>query len=159
METHIFKFIFLCLILLGLYDIYPSVGYKLLKSAVKTNEINQVDFFLKMGVPANPNDDVKKWYFETSLQESLLHEAVKNNNLKTMKLLIDKGANVNSCCCSCIAPLHLAILGKNEQVTKLLLKSGASINLRYDAFLTPLQLAKKYSTPEIVQLVKSYEND
>jgi ankyrin repeat protein len=140
----------------GLYQIAPAAGYSFLQHSIKTNNTYYVDFLLKLGVPANPNDDIKKFYFEASLQDSLLHNAVTNGNLDIIKLLINNGADINACCCSCTAPLHLAILNKDEQITKLLLESGASTDLRYDLTLTPLQLANKFSTPKIAMLVSYY---
>ncbi|XP_013411085.1 ankyrin repeat domain-containing protein 17 [Lingula anatina] len=72
-----------------------------------------------------------------------LHEAVRNNYLSIVKLLIERGADVNAIDHGGYTPLHHAACNKNRsEVIKMLKDSGANINA-YDGQLrsTPLALA------------------
>lgn len=151
----IIKILVLCILSFGIYSLYPVLAYRMLQSAVKTQNTDTVAFLLKIGVAPDPDESVKKWYFEASLQNHPLHYAAKHGNFKIAQLLIENSAKIDACCCSCITPLHVAIIEKNENIVKLLLEAGASTNLFYDTQFPAKELARKYSTPEIRQLIES----
>lgn len=148
------KLAFLSILLVGVYSASPALGYRFLQSAVEIESTEIVKLLLNIGVSPYPDNRVKEWYFEATLQDHPLHFASKNGNYKMAQLLINHGAKVDACCCSCITPLHLAIIGKRKNIVKLLLKSGASTTLNYDTQYSAKELAQKFSTPEIMQLVE-----
>ena len=50
-------------------------------------------------------------------------------NLKTIKLLVKSGANVNAFDINGIYPLHVAINRKNDEICDYLINEGALINV------------------------------
>ncbi|MFW5440514.1 MAG: ankyrin repeat domain-containing protein [Methylophilaceae bacterium] len=156
MMKRVIKIIFILFVLYGVYSCFPAFGYRLLQNAVKNDNIKQVEYLMKIGIPAYPTTRVKDFSFEATLEHSPLFSASQNGNLKIVGLLIRSGAKIDACCCSCVTPLHIAIIKKNKGVVQLLLEAGASTNLRFDMSYTALELAKKKSTLEIVDLIKLY---
>ncbi|EAT48858.1 AAEL000113-PA [Aedes aegypti] len=61
--------------------------------------------------------------------ETFLYQAVRNNNLEVIDLLLEFGANVNlGVPSNSETPLHLAIYNKNIKIARHLLEHGADIN-------------------------------
>lgn len=60
---------------------------------------------------------------------SLLHNAIKYNNVSTIKFLISKGCNLNSVSNTFGAPINMAVTTENMEIIKLLVESGANLNL------------------------------
>ncbi len=70
---------------------------------------------------------------------TVLHYAV---DAKTVRLLVEKGANVNAADVRGHTALHLAIMEKRLEVVRELIKSGADVNAEeYGNKCTPLHLA------------------
>ncbi|MFP3023196.1 MAG: ankyrin repeat domain-containing protein, partial [Wolbachia sp.] len=68
-----------------------------------------------------------------------LHYAVE---AKTVKLLVEKGANVNAADVEGYTALHLAVTEKHLETVRELIKSGANVNAEeYENKCTPLHLA------------------
>ena len=80
--------------------------------------------------------------------------AILLNNIEIVKLLIQKGANINlSCGAENYTPLLIAINEGHEDIIKLLIKEKVNINIRGGLGLyTPLELAE-ISFPKIKQLL------
>lgn len=57
-----------------------------------------------------------------------LIEAVKNNNVEELKLLIEKGADVNAVTISGETALMMATKKNNKEIAELLIKAGAKQN-------------------------------
>lgn len=76
-----------------------------------------------------------------------LLDAVKENQFEKAKLLIEKGANVNSKDKYGDTPLHAAILQGNIEIAKLLLKNGADINAKDNSGFTVMH---NCHSPEVV---------
>ncbi|MBC6686719.1 ankyrin repeat domain-containing protein [Wolbachia pipientis] len=85
---------------------------------------------------------------------TVLHYAV---DAKTVRLLVEKGANVNAADVKGHTALHLAIMEKRLEVVRELIKSGADVNAEeYGNKCTPLHLACMVGEKEIVEeLVKA----
>jgi ankyrin repeat protein len=150
------KITFIFLVIYGVYSCFPAFGYRLLQNAVKNDNTKQVEYLVKIGVPTYPTPKVKAFGFEATLENTPLFNASQNGNLKIVGLLINSGAKIDECCCSCVTPLHIAVIKKNKEVVLLLLEAGASTSLRFDMSYAALELAQKKSTPEIVSLIKLY---
>ncbi|XP_055634529.1 putative ankyrin repeat protein RF_0580 [Toxorhynchites rutilus septentrionalis] len=62
-------------------------------------------------------------------EETLLYQAVKNNNLEVIDLLFEFGADVNlGIPCNGETPLHLAVYNKNIKIARHLIEHGAHVN-------------------------------
>ncbi|WP_143688786.1 ankyrin repeat domain-containing protein [Wolbachia endosymbiont of Laodelphax striatellus] len=80
---------------------------------------------------------------------TVLHYAV---DAKTVRLLVEKGANVNAADVRGHTALHLAITEKRLEIVRELIKSGADINAEeYGNKCTPLHLACMVGKMEIVK--------
>ncbi|AGJ98555.1 Ankyrin repeat domain protein [Wolbachia endosymbiont of Drosophila simulans wNo] len=86
--------------------------------------------------------------------EKELHYAV---DAKTVKLLVEKGANVNAADARGYTALHLAVTEKRLETVRELIKSGGNVNAEeYGSKCTPLHLACMIGEKEIVkELVKA----
>ncbi|WP_395460187.1 ankyrin repeat domain-containing protein [Wolbachia endosymbiont (group B) of Myelois circumvoluta] len=83
-----------------------------------------------------------------------LHYAV---DAKTVRLLVEKGANVNAKDVEGYTALHLAVTEKRLEIVRELIKSGAEVNAEeYGNKCIPLHLACMVGEKEIVEeLVKA----
>lgn len=83
-----------------------------------------------------------------------LHYAV---DAKTVRLLVEKGANVNAKDVEGYTALHLAVTEKRLEIVRELIKSGGNVNAEeYGNKCTPLHLACMIGEKEIVkELVKA----
>uniref|UniRef100_A0A3B0IWF8 Uncharacterized protein n=1 Tax=Wolbachia endosymbiont of Aleurodicus dispersus TaxID=1288877 RepID=A0A3B0IWF8_9RICK len=78
-----------------------------------------------------------------------LHYAV---DAKTVRLLIEKGVNVNAADVKGYTALHLAVTEKRLEIVRELIKSGANVNAEeYGSKCTPLHLACMMGKVEIVK--------
>ncbi|NPB03405.1 MAG: hypothetical protein GXO39_03195 [Thermotogae bacterium] len=73
--------------------------------------------------------------------KTLLHFAAYGGDLKQMKYLVEKGADINAKDRLGRAPLHEAALRGHLPVMKYLIEKGADVNAKYDLGHTPLHLA------------------
>lgn len=96
----------------------------------------------------------KSIYERDKRGRTVLHYAV---DAKTVRLLVEKGANVNAADVEGHTALHLAITEKRLEVVRELIKSGADVNAEeYGNKCTPLHLACMVGEKEIVEeLVKA----
>ncbi|MBV2145482.1 MAG: ankyrin repeat domain-containing protein [Wolbachia endosymbiont of Pissodes strobi] len=96
----------------------------------------------------------KNIYERDENERTVLHYAV---DAKTVKLLVEKGANVNAADARGYTALHLAVTEKRLENVKELIRSGADINAEeYESKCTPLHLACMVGKVEIVEeLVKA----
>ncbi|XP_046383814.1 ankyrin-3-like [Ischnura elegans] len=102
-------------------------GYSLLLEALKCKRLGVAKFLLakdcSVNYPKSPHVGIT----------TPLHVAVALGSFEVVKILLDRGARVNSSDEKGDTPLHVAARRKNLEVIKLLVESGAHINeLNYD---------------------------
>jgi ankyrin repeat protein len=80
-----------------------------------------------------------------------LHKAAKEGNLKLVKELVSKGADVNAKDKYGRTPLHYAAKEGHLDVVKFLVSKGADVNAKDEKGNTPLDAA----TPEVAEYLRS----
>ena len=83
---------------------------------------------------------------------SVIHSAVRNNQLSMVRLLIDFGVNVNEMLEHLMTPMHVAARFSCGTVTKLLLENGADPNTASE-WGAPLVVAAHYNNIEVAQML------
>ena len=78
-------------------------------------------------------------------------------NLDLVRLLIDKGAEVNTDPDAGESPLHCAVTSTHLEAVQLLVEKGADPTVVNDDGRTPLQLAHRLEEPQIAKVLKEYE--
>lgn len=78
--------------------------------------------------------------------QQLLIEAA-GGSIKTMKLLLKAGADINTTDASGCTPLHLAYKANRSRAIKFLIRNGADVTLRDQAGHTPEEYAPKQESP------------
>ncbi len=96
----------------------------------------------------------KNIYARDENGRTALHYAI---DAKTVRLLVEKGVNVNAADVGRYTALHLAVIEKRLKTVRELIKSGGNINAEeYGSKSTPLHLACMVGEKEIVEeLVKA----
>jgi len=89
---------------------------------------------------------------EKSLQDSLF-EAVRNDDLNSVKKAISEGANVNARDSEEMTPLHLATIFENKEIVNELLNHQADPNAKNETGNTPLHFAAEASNLELLKLL------
>ncbi|HEY0312916.1 MAG TPA: ankyrin repeat domain-containing protein [Allosphingosinicella sp.] len=87
--------------------------------------------------------------------ESLLHDAVANNQEAMARFLLVRGADVNALDKSRLAPLHIAAQNGNVPIIRLLVAHGAHLNARDARGWTPLDRAMKWHHAEAAEALRS----
>ncbi|XP_051172785.1 putative ankyrin repeat protein RF_0381 [Leptopilina boulardi] len=84
----------------------------------------------------------------------LICEALNNDNMQVVKLLLQNGANVNVTRNSTEnSPLHLAIIKNNIEILQLLLEKNVRLNVVNKEKKTPLHIAIDQQNEEFVKLL------
>lgn len=84
-----------------------------------------------------------------------LHNAASNGHEEVARLVLQHGADVNIKDRAGATPVCLAAWGGHLQVVRLLLDRKADLSIRRDGE-TPLFYAKKFGTPEVVELLTKH---
>jgi len=98
----------------------------------------------------------------TGTNWTILHSAIENNNLDCVKLIIERGANVELKLNCSMTPLEHAIdiaIDYNNTGGKVGEESVAIIAIILDAGANPntgLEIAKRYKNEKIISLLNSY---
>lgn len=89
-----------------------------------------------------------------------LMEAARKGRLEVVKLLIEKGANINAGDNEGRKALHCAVYGGNTDVMQTLLKAGADINTKENTSdFTPLHLAAEDNNIDMVRFLLEHGAD
>jgi ankyrin repeat protein len=88
--------------------------------------------------------------------ETALHAACEIGDIDRIKMLIERGANINIRNEFGDTPLHCAVLWGDIEVVKLLINNGADVNIKDGSYegCTPLEWAIKENNIEIIKLLK-----
>jgi uncharacterized protein len=87
-----------------------------------------------------------------------LHHAAANGDQATVRLLLDRGDNVNAKNLSGWTPLmHAAFIG-NVRIAQMLLDSGADTTITNNYGQTALSIAQDQDNTLVVDLLKRYES-
>ncbi|RAP33079.1 hypothetical protein DID75_03150 [Candidatus Marinamargulisbacteria bacterium SCGC AG-410-N11] len=99
--------------------------------------------------------NVKKTKLNEVLQSenTYLIEAIKNNCLSIVQILLDKGANFNKKGHLNMTPLHWASYVGNREIFNLLINEGANVNTKDNHGLTPLHIASSRGYLDYVKLL------
>ncbi len=88
---------------------------------------------------------------------SQLIEAVKDGDIGRVRVLIAKGANINTTDDKGGTPLHWAAYYGRKEIAKLLLMQGANLYQKDKYGLTPIDVARINQKKEILELFKRYK--
>ena len=86
-----------------------------------------------------------------------LHDAAIDDNVEQIKLLISKGADVNTKQLNGWTPLHCALYYEQKEVAKVLIAKGADVNATNTSGVTPLHLSVGFGGTYISELLISAE--
>lgn len=154
---------------------------KLLRSAVKNYETDAAILLLESG--ANPNYrpskndqttfrlavasqldlDVIRLMLnskhkvninEKDMGQSILHDAIIDDNAGMVKLLLEHGASINSKDNDGDTALHMAVYSNYLRIVEVLLNKGAWMHVKNQQGLTPLDIAGKHSGAQMMLVMK-----
>ena len=100
------------------------MDFELFQLCKEDNSLEKIQLLINNGANINSN-------FEDYLYNCPLYISIYNNNYDLIKLLIDKGCDVNISCSIEFTPLSIAILSIKDEnikykIVKLLLDSGSN---------------------------------
>ena len=118
-------------------------GCMSIQTAARKGNLKEVERQLALGVNVNSR------HFFT--RDTPLIEAAYNGHVEIVKLLIDRGADVNLKGEAWYGPLHAAAMGGHAEVVKLLLDNGADVNIFHQD--KPLHCAAKNGHIEVAEML------
>ncbi|KAL5006741.1 hypothetical protein ScPMuIL_015547 [Solemya velum] len=124
-----------------IYQVFPGTTAAFQKLFIKMARENELESVEKMLLffkshPTFPNSK------EPKTRNTALHCCSRNGHYEVVKLLLNKGADIdvrNNLQCT---PLHSAVEGLQRQVCHLLIEWGAGIHIKNSKGKTPLESAK-----------------
>lgn len=116
-------------------NFFSFVGLTPLNYAIRDSNIEMALFIIK-----NCNDDVI--HFKNKFLNTYLHNAVEVEEIEIVKLLVERGADVNSKNAKGMTPLYYSILLRNFEITKYLLSHGADPYIPTNEGKTPYDISK-----------------
>lgn len=118
------------------------------------NYKTRMDNFQYVKFTENLNKNLKqKEIKDNSLNKPLLILAIQKKQNDVVKMMIEKGANINVKNLNGQTPLHVAILTNNIEIAKYLIEKGADLNIKDCKGQTPLYLAILKNNVEIAKLL------
>jgi len=84
-----------------------------------------------------------------------VHQAAKYGQIEALKLLLDKGSDINAKTPQGVTPLHLAANFGELEAVKLLLERGAEPDPKEETGMTPIMAAQGGNHQEIIKLLKA----
>ncbi|XP_055853420.1 ankyrin-1-like [Episyrphus balteatus] len=128
-------------------------GISPLHYAVERHFCNTTEKLLQYGAYV----DSKANFYCRKEEYTPLHCATENEDFEIVKILLKKGANVNSTTADGHTPLHLACKTGNVETIDLLLSNNVDINARAHNKLTPLYIAVENSRREAAKFLMDHE--
>jgi ankyrin repeat protein len=98
-------------------------------------------------------EQLKAWFQMDFDGLPSLHYAAKVGNTEVVKILLDKGAAVNTVNQMGVMPLHYAALSGHIELVKMLLDKDAAVNTANQMGVTPLHYAAYYGHAKIVEML------
>lgn len=143
-------FMLIKLLLLTLLALLTNGCTTLLTDSAYSGDIAKTKQLLDSGANVNEvNNSIAR--------QTALHTAMMGNApLELVKLLIDRGADVNKPSARGFRPIHLAVFENNTLALRLLLDHGALIDVSSDVG-TPQQIAAKGGNPTIIRMLAEAE--
>ena len=89
------------------------------------------------------------WLFAQN--QNTIIEAVKDNDLSSLRILLDSGENVNASDPDGSIALHWAVHNDSLEITQLLLSAGSQVNAKNRYGVAPLSLAANNGSPSMVK--------
>ena len=123
---------------------WGSAGWTLLGSAANYGDLEMVQVLLDYGV------DVNGFNTQDALRCSALHNASWGKDPRSVRLLLERGADPNALSKDDLTPLHLASRHGKTEIARLLVEYGAIVEAEDSLGRTPLDFA---SCDEIVELL------
>jgi ankyrin repeat protein len=103
---------------------------------------------------ADPKVSVRTTNPDLSTGSTPLEFAIQSKRIDLVRLLIERGTNVNSKGGSGWTPLHEAAAAGNPDIIQLLLESGADINAKDYRGYTPLDVANRRGYKDTAKFLK-----
>ncbi|HDS1363565.1 TPA: ankyrin repeat domain-containing protein [Stenotrophomonas maltophilia] len=131
-------------------NIVFSCGYTMVHYCTRNDQWGLEDV-LKMGVDPNTCASLSDMDYPG---HAALHMAVRQRDIKTMKLLMSYGADVNLHCEYLgYTPLHAAFLFPDSETINFLLDNGADLHALDDYERMPEQIADSYYTNDAQKIL------
>lgn len=122
---------------------------RLLPVAAERGDLNSVKNMLERGV--NPDAMNNGW--------TALHFAAQSGRMEIMKILLEKGADIEARAAGRVTPLYLAAVRGQVNAAALLLSNGAVVDVENRSGLTPLYAAaQRGDVPMVSCLLKAGAN-
>ena len=133
---------------------FNALGYALLN-----NEVDLAVYLIRNGADVNTTIVDNRNNVYTALVWSARKVYFSNSFKYISKLLISKGADINTQCAKGTTALMEETRKGNFDMIYLLLENGADVSLRNDEDETALDIAKFYGKFDVINLLKEAEKD
>ncbi|TNF65785.1 MAG: ankyrin repeat domain-containing protein [Gammaproteobacteria bacterium] len=148
----------------GHFAIAKTLQQKLnndLLSYAKEGDLDEVQKLLDAGANANYEEITQDGSIEDiKVFNTPLHAAVRAGSIETVKLLVSKGAKLNTQLFgNGPAPLHIAACFGHAEVAGLLIECGADITLRNNGGKTPRDYALEFDHVVIAEMLQQKLNN
>lgn len=121
----------------------------ILLKAAEDNKLHIVELSLKLG--ADP------LALCGLTHKSALHFAIRENNIKMAKLLLEAGVPVNGADDRGKTPLHMAVSYGDLDIVRLLLDHGANVNQEDREGISPIDLAEQENRFIFIRILKKHK--
>ena len=126
-------------------DTYISLAYSDICDAARNGSVLGVQHFLENGVSVDETKDVYR--------NTALHRAVKRGHIDVVRLLVERGANIEAKESDKSTPLYLAAMLGHTDIARYLLDCGANIESQGYYKRTPLSVATFYKNIDVFRLL------
>ena len=139
------------LAIIGLYTLYLKIGVGMLVYSSMKNDHSKMIFFIRTGVDINGKE--KHGIYLEMFGQTPLTGAVEYGDISSVRMLIDKGADVNYPDGLGMYPSYMAARRGDIEIIRLLAESGADFDVLYDK-ISPVEWAYIYGHTEVAQEIQ-----